>query len=61
MACSNERSAHPSELFGEDWLAWGNDQFTESASADKLAKASEPTTLEKPAFNSEEPDEAAKS
>jgi hypothetical protein len=23
MACANERSPHPSELFGDDWLAWG--------------------------------------
>ena len=23
MACSNERAPHPVELFGEDWLTWG--------------------------------------
>jgi Protein of unknown function (DUF3079) len=28
MACANERSPHPSELFGDDWLAWGDQQFT---------------------------------
>jgi len=26
MACANERAAHPSELFGDDWLEWGNQQ-----------------------------------
>ena len=29
MACSNERSPHPAELFGDDWLAWGNQQLTQ--------------------------------
>ena len=24
MACSNECSPHPSELFGEDWQEWSN-------------------------------------
>jgi len=24
MACANERSPHPSELFGEDWQDWNN-------------------------------------
>jgi hypothetical protein len=28
MACSNERSPHPMELFGKDCLAWGDHQFT---------------------------------
>lgn len=27
MACANERSPHPAELFGEDWLAWGDQQL----------------------------------
>lgn len=27
MACANERSPHPAELFGEDWLAWGEQQL----------------------------------
>lgn len=27
MACANERSPHPSELFGDDWLAWGEQQL----------------------------------
>jgi hypothetical protein len=27
MACSNERSPHPAELFGDDWLTWGNQQL----------------------------------
>lgn len=30
MACSNERSPHPAELFGDDWLTWGNQQFEPS-------------------------------
>jgi Protein of unknown function (DUF3079) len=28
LACSNERAPHPCELFGEDWLEWGNLQGT---------------------------------
>jgi hypothetical protein len=27
MACANERSPHPVELFGDDWLAWGDQQL----------------------------------
>jgi hypothetical protein len=27
MACANERSPHPAELFGDDWLAWGEQQL----------------------------------
>jgi hypothetical protein len=41
MACANERSAHPSELFGEDWFAWGNSQTTAQVPAvapDELTK-----------------------
>jgi hypothetical protein len=29
MACANERSPHPAELFGEDWLAWGDAQLAQ--------------------------------
>lgn len=29
MACSNERSPHPAELFGDDWLAWGDQQLAQ--------------------------------
>jgi hypothetical protein len=29
MACANERSPHPSELFGEDWLDWNNNLPTQ--------------------------------
>lgn len=25
MACANERSPHPVELFGDDWMRWGQD------------------------------------
>jgi hypothetical protein len=31
MACANERSPHPAELFGEDWLAWGDQQLAPDA------------------------------
>ena len=31
LACSNERALHPCELFGEDWLEWGNQQGTQAA------------------------------
>ncbi|MBA3057863.1 MAG: DUF3079 domain-containing protein [Gammaproteobacteria bacterium] len=27
MACSNERSPHPVELFGPDWLEWGDNNL----------------------------------
>jgi hypothetical protein len=30
MACANERSPHPMELFGEDWMAWGNNPLEKS-------------------------------
>jgi hypothetical protein len=33
MACSNERSPHPSELFGQDWLEWGNSLLPANADA----------------------------
>lgn len=36
MACSNERSPHPVELFGEDWFEWGDN---------KLCGNDEPVTL----------------
>ena len=32
MACANERSPHPAELFGDDWLAWGDEQLAPPAS-----------------------------
>jgi hypothetical protein len=28
MACANERSPHPAELFGDDWLTWGEQKTT---------------------------------
>jgi hypothetical protein len=31
MACANERSPHPAELFGDDWLTWGNEQLAPNA------------------------------
>jgi len=34
MACSNERSPHPVELFGEDWLAWGDNRNHDHSPAD---------------------------
>ena len=27
MACANERSPHPAELFGDDWQTWGDEQL----------------------------------
>jgi len=29
--CANERSPHPIELFGEDWMAWGDRQLDQLA------------------------------
>lgn len=43
MACSNERSPHPVELFGEDWQSWGQEPVTTSAAAD--AAPSDSATL----------------
>lgn len=35
MACANERSPHPAELFGDDWMSWGDEQLaTASTPAD---------------------------
>ncbi len=44
MACANERSAHPSELFGDDWQAWGQREFDRMALADAEAAAPASTT-----------------
>jgi hypothetical protein len=41
MACANERSPHPEELFGEDWLAWGNEQLAEPSEPKKQALPAE--------------------
>jgi len=38
MACSNERSPHPVELFGEDWLAWGDNHQHDQKPADPPVK-----------------------
>jgi hypothetical protein len=38
MACSNERSPHPVELFGEDWLAWGDNHQHDQKPADPPIK-----------------------
>ncbi len=40
MACANERSPHPAELFGEDWLTWGDQQL---APVDTPKAPAEPT------------------
>lgn len=42
MACANERSPHPVELFGEDWLAWGDKQLAEPGEPTKQAPSAEP-------------------
>jgi hypothetical protein len=39
MACANERSPHPSELFGADWLEWGSDLQKQSAVPDVASSA----------------------
>lgn len=35
MACANERSPHPAELFGDDWFTWGEGAL--GVSADRQA------------------------
>jgi hypothetical protein len=35
MACSNERSPHPSELFGDDWQDWNNNLPKDLGSPDQ--------------------------
>jgi hypothetical protein len=48
MACSNERSPHPAELFGDDWLDWGDQQLAISEETGtqsfKTGRSSSPTT-----------------
>lgn len=44
MACANERSPHPAELFGEDWLAWGNKQLAPADAPIELSVPSEDHT-----------------
>ncbi|MGI9133978.1 MAG: DUF3079 domain-containing protein [Rhodoferax sp.] len=31
MACANERSPHPVELFGPDWMDWGKEPVHQGA------------------------------
>ncbi len=33
LACANERSPHPAELFGDDWLTWGEQQLAPVATS----------------------------
>lgn len=42
MACANERSPHPEELFGEDWLEWGQDKLSDSSTDTKTVAPREP-------------------
>lgn len=44
LACGNgsERSQHPIELFGEDWLEWGLNSVDESTETDAIAASQEP-------------------
>jgi len=48
MACSNERSPHPSELFGDDWLAWGEQQLQAHDVVDGAAHSSNERCRGKP-------------
>ncbi|MCB8748706.1 DUF3079 domain-containing protein [Rhodoferax sp. U2-2l] len=48
MGCSNERSPHPSELFGDDWQAWGQRELDRLAQADAQPVVSENTVAEIP-------------
>jgi hypothetical protein len=41
MACANERSPHPIELFGADWLTWGDQQLVPEVTSTSFAAASE--------------------
>jgi len=41
MACANERSPHPVELFGEDWLAWSDQQLAEPGEPTKQTSSAE--------------------
>jgi hypothetical protein len=42
LACANERSPHPVELFGEDWFEWGNDQMAEKVEPAEPEKTPNP-------------------
>ena len=44
MACSNERSPHPAELFGDDWLAWGDQQLAQVDTPKVTTDSSEKNT-----------------
>jgi hypothetical protein len=44
MACATERSPHPSELFGADWLAWGEQQLAPSSPETVLSAPADKTT-----------------
>lgn len=44
MACSNERSPHPSELFGSDWLAWGDQQLAPGSAPEAPSTPANPNT-----------------
>jgi hypothetical protein len=50
MACANERSPHPAELFGDDWTTWGETP---------QLPPSDPTPLTLPASTPAEPDTQA--
>jgi hypothetical protein len=41
MACANERSPHPAELFGDDWLTWGDQQLVPVNTPKSPAKPSD--------------------
>ena len=45
MRCGNgsERTQHPVELFGEDWLDWGPEASTDPAAGSDTKPASERT------------------
>lgn len=48
MACANERAPHPCELFGDDWLAWGQQQAPAQADAAAPAHSSKERCAGKP-------------
>jgi hypothetical protein len=44
MACANERSPHPSELFGADWVAWGDQQLAPGSAPATPSTSTDPNT-----------------
>lgn len=48
MACANERSPHPVELFGDDWMRWGQDSTPAADAPTPATRSGTPAQPEAP-------------